>query len=258
MNHIEKKIISPQIVIYKKAINFSDKVIDLINKNLDNSVFGKWEQWYDQGLRMSSILNKTLPQITEDYIMLENIANVFEYIISDYINDFGSEKYIWPKFIKDCSLIQKNKDYYEIDFFKYDYKKLKNKYIDDEELLLEYHVDEFDFNVIEYKRKNIITINMYLNDNYEGGEVCMYNDINKKIYKYKPKAGDVLIMPSGIPFYHAVKRFYKEDRYFCRTFVSYLEKVNDYNLNKIMLTEKDAIKKDLQIIKINGEEIEID
>lgn len=254
---MKKIVIVPQVVVYREAINFSDKVIELINSNSRYPIFGKWKKWYRQGKRMYSVLDKSLPEDNESYIMLEKIADSFQEVIVDYTNDFGSNRYVWPDFLKNWEQVEIFRDRYEIDFFRYSYKKLKKQYNQETNLLLDYHVDEFDFNNIQDRQKNLITLNMYLNDNYDGGEICIYDAISKKIYKYKPKAGDIVIMPSGHPFYHAVKNFYKEDRYFCRIFVPYLDKVNDYDLNKKLLTEKDLIKNDLQIIKISGKEIEV-
>jgi predicted 2-oxoglutarate/Fe(II)-dependent dioxygenase YbiX len=72
--------------------------------------------------------------------------------------------------------------------------------------------------------KFILTCTMYLNDDYEGGEISF--KINDEYLDYKPKAGDVLVFPSGHPnflcendtYLHGVKKIYKEDRYLIRCF----------------------------------------
>ena len=63
----------------------------------------------------------------------------------------------------------------------------------------------------------------YLNDNYEGGEICfaILNDSNTKViehFEYKPKKGDVLIFPATAPFYHGVKPITKGEKYIIRSY----------------------------------------
>ena len=70
---------------------------------------------------------------------------------------------------------------------------------------------------------HVSTVNMYLNDDYEGGYILFLygNNIdeinetsNLKIIGYKPKAGDVLAYPSNWPVAHAVLATTKGNRYF--------------------------------------------
>lgn len=69
-----------------------------------------------------------------------------------------------------------------------------------------------------------LTCTMYLNDDYDGGELAfaLVNDRNSpenaEKFDYKPTAGDILVFPSTHPFYHGVKRLRKGDRYFVRNF----------------------------------------
>jgi hypothetical protein len=72
--------------------------------------------------------------------------------------------------------------------------------------------------------KPYITCTMYLNDDYEGGEISF------KILKegggfdevvYKPKAGDILVFPSNQPYYHGVQLTTKGKKYFVRSFWDY-------------------------------------
>jgi len=84
--------------------------------------------------------------------------------------------------------------------------------------------------------KPLLTITMYLNDDYEGGDIHYavfngtYNDFStsennlipnegyvlQDSFAYKPKAGDVIIFPSGIPFYHGVHKVTKGQKYVIR------------------------------------------
>lgn len=72
--------------------------------------------------------------------------------------------------------------------------------------------------------KYVLTVTHYINDDYEGGDVKFLN-AGKEI-SYKPKAGDVIVFPSGNPkylsdegrYFHAVGAIEKADKYFCRSF----------------------------------------
>lgn len=51
--------------------------------------------------------------------------------------------------------------------------------------------------------------NIYLNDNYEGGEL-IFNNLR---YSLKPKAGQLILFPSGIEYKHEVSQITDGDRY---------------------------------------------
>jgi hypothetical protein len=69
-----------------------------------------------------------------------------------------------------------------------------------------------------------LTCTMYLNDDYEGGELAFVirnnreDDSSDIRFDYKPTAGDILIFPSTAPFYHGVKTLRVGDRWFIRNF----------------------------------------
>lgn len=69
--------------------------------------------------------------------------------------------------------------------------------------------------------KQTITCNMYLNDDYENGEIVfkIFKD-NENFDKvtYKPVAGDVVIFPSNDPYYHAVNVAKNGEKVFVRSF----------------------------------------
>ena len=75
---------------------------------------------------------------------------------------------------------------------------------------------------------------MYLNDNYEGGEIEFPN---QKV-KIKPEAGSILIFPSMNPYIHESKPTSKNEKY-----VDLLNGMVDKNIIKITPLENGANNK---------------
>jgi hypothetical protein len=67
--------------------------------------------------------------------------------------------------------------------------------------------------------KFFLTCTTYINDNYDGGDICFY--INGDKFDYKPEAGDVLVFPSTLPYYHGVKTIRNGNKFFIRNFIQY-------------------------------------
>lgn len=70
--------------------------------------------------------------------------------------------------------------------------------------------------------KPVMTCTMYLNGDYEGGEIC-FKVLNEEgtdveYFEHKPQAGDVLVFPSRAPYYHGVNKTTKGEKYFVRSF----------------------------------------
>ena len=69
--------------------------------------------------------------------------------------------------------------------------------------------------------KHGITANLYINDDYKGGEILFQVEPSKEIISYKPKAGDMMVFPSAAPYYHAVKNIIEGNKYIIRSFWHY-------------------------------------
>lgn len=256
-NHT-KVIVAPQITIYKNIFENSDELINLANR--EDSLLGGWLKWYSQGFRKGdpsysdSKIDSRNNFVLREKELLKEYLDILKFIRDDYFSDFNKQNGIWPEFIKDWDTLVKNPDAYGIDIFRYDCNVPRG---DDSKLMLEYHVDEFQLPSKNPTHRNVCTLNLYLNSNYSGGEICMYSSVTEKTYKYKPNAGDIVIMPSTIPFYHGVKNFHNADRYFMRSFFSYLVDAELETKNIEQIEEEDFIKNHLQTIKIFENEIEI-
>lgn len=97
-------------------------------------------------------------------------------------------------------------------------------------LAMQYHTD---FKMAETENpgyKFWLTCLLYVNDDYEGGEIAfkIFADENNVSItdpfdhlKYKPKAGDMLILPAHHPYYHGVCKTLTNSKLFLRMFWGY-------------------------------------
>ena len=264
---IKKIVIAPQIVVYRNIFKHSKEIIDLMTNDRPISFFTNWNSWYEQGFRKVSNpvrLDQIDPkgdkdlELEKEYIL--EVLDCMRFIRKDYLNEFKEEKGIWPSFIEDWDVLSDTDKKYWIDYFRYDVDmavKVQHK-----NLMMEYHVDEFPIPNETKRDRHVATVNFYLNNEYEGGEICVYDSVSNNSYIYKPYPGDAVIMPSTEPFYHGVKPFKNFDRYFLRAFIDYevrpeFQWKNKYALEindsvlKDVSTEDSYIEKDLQIIKLS-------
>ena len=261
---IKKIVVAPQIVIYRNIFKNSKEIIDLLEKDREVSFFTKWREWYGQGFRKDAdgeVLNKIDAgnninlNKEKDYIL--EINRCMNFIRSDYFKDFPEHSGVWPSFIKNWDILINNNKQYYIDFFRYDIQKQYEEYPSG--LMMKYHIDEMPVPGETKAYRHVATVNFYLNDEYEGGEICVYDSISNNTYMYKPMPGDAVIMPSTEPFYHGVKPFKNADRYFLRAFIDSevsgeTEWIKKYELSDPLInvtTEESYVEKDLQTIKLS-------
>jgi hypothetical protein len=254
-----KIVVAPQIVIYKEILNNCKDFIDIVDSSSrEESLWGEWNDWYDQGKYMSqefkiSELDIKLDDkenIKKEKSFLQDLFKIYHFIKDDYLNEYSDEKGNWPSYITRWDKIKKSGDYkVGLDIYKYN-MSYKDKADIPNELMLQYHVDEMPEGAHEKYDHKAITITIYPNDDYDGGEICFYDEVSNKAYKYKPKAGDITVFPSAAPFYHGVMPFAGADRYFLRIFISYsLEgdedwiKNNKSDSNSFIKEQQDKIDK---------------
>ena len=93
-----------------------------------------------------------------------------------------------------------------------------------EDIAMHYHTDFQQEKKDAPGYKPYITCTMYLNDDYEGGELSfkiLKDDGTADEVVYKPKAGDIVVFPSRPPYYHSVLLTTKGQKYFVRSFWDY-------------------------------------
>lgn len=179
---MNKLIVAPQIAIYKNIFKYNDELLKYINK-LD------WEDWFNHGQRAKSFYSKKNNyEDKNELFLMQEIAEAFDAIKKDYLNDFQKDKGIWPEWIENWDILNKDDDLYIIDYFKYSDKKAsENMDIKPNGIMMGYHVDEFPIPGIIKPERNVVTINFYLNDDYQGGEICAYDSVSKKAISINQK-----------------------------------------------------------------------
>jgi hypothetical protein len=80
-----------------------------------------------------------------------------------------------------------------------------------------YHTDHITSQKDMPGDKFSITCTMYINDDYEGGDIEFYVDGN--LINHKPQAGDILVFPSTEPYFHGVKTINTNEKFFVRNFI---------------------------------------
>jgi hypothetical protein len=224
-----KKItVIPQITIYQNILKDCDSIINFLKKDYDaGSAFSSWNNWYHQGQIKTSQFNKLHLNVNdqdsellkEEKNILNNIKEVYDFVKNDYLNEYENNKGVWPSYVKSWEQVREEPPYIDLNIYKYAFEE--GKEINPDQLAMQYHYDEMPTDEFANKEHCLITITFYINDDYEGGEICFYDESLNQAYKYKPKAGDVTIFPSGQPFYHGVSEYLNADRYFMRTFILY-------------------------------------
>jgi hypothetical protein len=179
----------------------------------------KFYEWGHHGImteiNSESITSRQVNENEKSHVyekeIFENLYASYKKIGKDFINKYGDSD-IWPKSYKKVDLSTEAKNT-KIAFLKYNYENvLKTKQFHGTSSA--FHSDFFQQDMDSPGYKLIFTVMVYLNDDYEGGEIAFFD--GEKIIAYKPKSGDAVVFPSCEPFYHGVLATDKSDRYAIR------------------------------------------
>lgn len=207
-DELEFEIIYPKVYIYRNT--FKD-----VNKFLESAkVQEGWEKWYTFG-SMLSLMEKRIKfdhfPTKEEYDaerawgpigpqsdLTQEVGEIFHRVTNHYLSqnpDVGL-----PNYTKGSASI--------------------NIYENDggvsEHYAMNYHTDYVVPLMANPGIKFGITTTFYLNDDYEGGEICF--KVGDHYISHKPKAGDVIVFPSRDPYMHAVRKSFGPRRYMIRCF----------------------------------------
>lgn len=179
----------------------------------DGSTIKTWTPWYSYGLRSiwshQNDESKNINQIKGYHI----IDNVIKTVHDDYVKDW-SQNGQWTYDIKNW---EKGTG---LSFSTYEI--LQHKMNPDKKYTIHVHTDWHNHRSDEPGPKQIITYTLYLNDDYEGGEIDFVDENNQHVYVYKPKRGDVTVFPSGQPYWHGARGVTSGNpKIFIRTFSVY-------------------------------------
>ncbi len=213
--------IDQEILVYKNPFTNLDALVSSLETK-------DWGPWYTFGdiykvLKNNSYRSETFPSDSEwkEYTESCNLSNEE----SDIFNVFYSVTKHYTEFL---DLSFDNWLCSNIDICKYydanktsELEKHSSFTSNESTYTMSFHTDYPQESMGCPGEKQMMTCNMYLNDNYSGGEIefkIFSEDGDFKRITYKPEAGDVVIFPSKPPYWHGVRETTDGEKYFVRSF----------------------------------------
>jgi hypothetical protein len=200
----------PKVFVYRNAMP-DIKNLHSIMKDSEENSNGKyylktWDKWshfgtYTQHKSEHESFEEGETYDKEKYFV-ETVNNTYSKVISHYVEKLNIELPESARF-SGCS------------FSKYEpnIDHMSNN------MTMQYHTDFIMSQKEMPGEKFLITCTMYINDDYDGGNIEFF--VDGKTYDYKPEAGDILVFPSIAPYYHGVKTIKNGRKFFVRNFVMY-------------------------------------
>jgi hypothetical protein len=210
MTNIEYVEIYPKIHLYKNLLPDNEKLYKIM-KNSENNSNGKyflktWDQWSIFGTYSQAKGDHEEceygPEYDDEKYLENRVRQAYENAINHYIKTTNFN-------------LPEGSELVSSSFSKYkkDVVDIKSK------LAMNYHTDFIKSEADMPGRKFLITCTTYINDDYDGGSVEFYITDNGDTISYKPKAGEILVFPSGEPYYHGVKNIHNGEKFFIRNFM---------------------------------------
>lgn len=199
-----------KVNVYRNGLKNPKEYVDLLKESEfvlgGKYYFSEWKDWYGIG----TMMNVTMPDkgnfVFEHYPdidhakkqkeFIEDIANSFYKFTEDYIDEYNV---VLPKWAHSGISICRYDETKNTDYF-----------------ALAYHTDTHEFDKESPGNKFAVTCTMYLNDDYEGGEISFLNEDKAEVVTWKPQPGDVVVFPSGSPYFHGVHPILNGKRYIIR------------------------------------------
>ena len=251
----------PYISVYSGGIKNPEQALSIIKKSESLEKVGpylsKWERWYDFGLKSrlyphsetknlitSNSEHLNMLSEEEDKIFYEQEKLYFEIdaavysAMKDYLDhwvdkpfdqsyfndDWEYKQSIFPEWLPDWN-IRETSGKIGTGWLQSSYDVLSHNSETDtrnnREYAIGFHTDNKASMESMPGPKPILTATIYLNDDYEGGEVSFLADKSSSIITYKPKSGDITVFPSYNPFFHAALPVSGSKKYLIRYFLCY-------------------------------------
>lgn len=211
MSNLEHKEIYPNVYVYKNILENVDELYSIMKESEANSE-GKyflkpWDKWAHFGT-YTQIKNEAEcdeeTKLSEMYIkeksFAEQVQKAYDIALEDYIQQTN---FVMPEksWLSGCSFSKYND---QVDV-------LSNQ------MTMQYHTDHITSEKDMPGPKFTITCTMYINDDYDGGDIEFY--VDGVLANHKPSAGDILIFPSTEPYYHGVKTISNGQKFLVRNFL---------------------------------------
>lgn len=236
----------PRIIVYRNVFKDIEKAYEILkesSKNTEDRFFSPWTQWSTFG----DYLNPISPSfsMSEKYGNLKNVKTVtevqenqknfaidmmenFHLVTEDYIKRYNIDVDLTKTSVDESGNI--------IPTWRWTGGTIGKYHIstEDASVGMRYHSDYIREQGHAPGYKFVITCTIYFNDDYEGGEVDFV--MGDKLVKYKPKAGDLLVFPSGHPDYlteegkpylHGVMPSYNKNKFLSRMYWQKYQKGTD-------------------------------
>jgi len=209
LEHIE---LLPEVIVYRNVLKDPQRLYEIMKKSEESSE-GKyflktWDPWshfgtYTQIKHGPELETAESGQQFEDEKYLSQCVNeAYDKSISHYINKYNVNLPESARY-SGCSY---SKYFDQIDQF-------------NNNMTMQYHTDFITSQKDMPGEKFFITCTMYINDNYDGGDIEFY--VDGELANHKPQAGDIVIFPSIEPYYHGVKTIKNGNKFFVRNFVMF-------------------------------------
>lgn len=169
----------------------------------DKSLIKTWEPWYTYGIKSiwgsPRELFDSSPQSKGYSILKQAIGKAhFDYI--EKWKDAGTWTYDIPKW----DIFEDENDNLD-NMCLSSFEILQHRLNTEKQYTINVHTDWHEQRLDEPGPKQILTYTIYINDDYEGGEIDFVDEENKHVMVYKPKRGDITVFPSGRPYWHGAR-----------------------------------------------------
>jgi hypothetical protein len=212
MSNFTVNTLYPKIDVYKGLLPLNKEIFEVIKSTEDNTgehYFNPWTPWAQFGQYSSTKFRDAMQDrrgkdetFDKQYWAAEAVYDAYKIAVDDYIVRNNVE-------LPEGSALGSSS------FCKYH----SNLDVLNNQLTMQYHTD---FKRVEKDMPGnqfFLTCTVYINDDYDGGDIMFYVDGDH--LSYKPEAGDIMVFPSGEPYYHGVKTATNGTKYLIRNFMIY-------------------------------------
>jgi len=229
--------IYPYILVYSNVFKDIEKSYKIITDSLvetEDRLFSPWTQWSIFGQYLDPVIPsfrmgekygyvkeidaKTQTQQDQKDFAIEMMEN-FHLVTEDYMKRYN--------FNIDLTELTTDENGDPVNLWRWAGGTVGMYHVSNEEEKhgMRYHSDYQREKADRPGYKFVITCTIYYNDDYEGGEIDFV--MGNKLVKYKPKAGDLLVFPSGHPDYlteegmsylHGVMPSYNKNKFLTRMY----------------------------------------